>query len=73
MNPDRIFKVGGALTALGMVLSLIAMSPLLFGGQLSSVWWFLAMLTGTGLICIIIGVRMASRARSRAVQNLKGI
>lgn len=73
MNPDRILKVGGALTVLGMVLSLIAMSPLLFGGQLASVWWFLAMLTGAGLICIIIGIRSASRARTRAAQSIKGI
>ena len=73
MNPDRILKVGGVLTALGMVLSLIAMSPLVFGGHLASVWWFLAMLTGTGLICIIVGIKAASRARTRAVQSLKGI
>lgn len=73
MNPDRILKVGGALLALGMVLSLIAMSPLVFGGHLASVWWFLAMLTGTGLICIIVGIKAASRARTRAVQSLKGI
>lgn len=72
MNPDRILKVGGALTVLGMVLSLIAMSPVLFGGRLASAWWFLAMITGTGLICIIIGVRAASRARTRAVQSIKG-
>jgi hypothetical protein len=73
MNPDRILKVGGVLLALGMVLSLIAMSPLVFGGHLASVWWFLAMLTGTGLICIIVGIKAASRARTRAVQSLKGI
>lgn len=72
MNPDRILKVGGVLLALGMVLSLIAMSPLVFGGHLASVWWFLAMLTGTGLICIIVGIKAASRARTRAVQSLKG-
>jgi hypothetical protein len=66
-------KVGGALTALGMVLSLIAMSPLVIGGHLSSAWWFLAMLTGTGLICILIGIKSASRARTLAVQSLKGI
>ena len=73
MNPDRILKVGGALTALGMVLSLIAMSPLVFGGHLASAWWFLAMLTGSGLVCILIGIRAASRARTRAVKTLKGI
>ena len=73
MNPDRILKVGGVLLALGMVLSLIAMSPLVFGGHFASVWWFLAMLTGTGLICIIVGIKAASRARTRAVQSLKGI
>lgn len=72
MNPDRILKVGGALTVLGMVLSLIAMSPALFGGHLASAWWFLAMITGTGLTFIIIGVRAASRARTRAVQSIKG-
>lgn len=68
MNPDRILKVGAALTALGMVLSLIAMSPLVIGGHLASFWWFLAMITGVGLVSILVGIRAASRARTRAVK-----
>lgn len=73
MNPDRTLKVGAVLTTLGLVLSLIAMSPLVFGGHLASAWWALSMLTGAGLVCIIIGIWAASRARTRAVQSFKGI
>ncbi|MEY3277939.1 MAG: hypothetical protein RLZZ426_425 [Actinomycetota bacterium] len=66
---DRLIRAGGALVVLGMVLTLIAISPLLFGGQLPSAWWTLSMITGVGLIVLLIGLRTAGSTRSRLVRD----
>lgn len=66
---DRLIRAGGVLVALGMVLTLIAISPLLFGGQLPSAWWTLSMITGVGLIVLLIGLRTAGSTRSRLVRD----
>lgn len=68
---DRLLRLGGAVTVIGMVLSLIAMSPVVLGQQLSSVWWALSMTTGAGLVLLLVGVRRVSAARSRAIRALR--
>lgn len=68
---DRVLRFGAALTVVGMLLTLGAMSPAVFGGALSSVWWALSMLTGLGLVLLLVGVRRASSARSRAARQLR--
>ena len=68
---DRLLRTGGILTVLGMVLSLIAMSPAVFGEVLAPIWWALSMTTGLGLCILLLGVLRASAARSRAVRVLK--
>lgn len=68
---DRLLRFGGGLTVLGMILTLGAMSPAVFGGSLSSVWWALSMLTGVGLVLLLVGIRRATSVRSRAAGTLK--
>ena len=68
---DRLLRIGGILTVVGMILSLVAMSPAVFGEVLAPIWWALSMTTGLGLSILLLGVRRASAARSRAVRELK--
>lgn len=70
MRSDRLIRAGGVLMALGMGLTAVAMSPLLFGGHLPSAWWALSMITGVGLVVLLIGLRVAGATRSRLVQDL---
>jgi hypothetical protein len=65
---DRRIFVGGGLMAIGMLMSLIALSPLVTGTQLSSLWWWLAMVTGVGFIILLSGIRKAAKRRSKLVQ-----
>ena len=66
---DLLFRLGGSLMVIGMVLSLIALTPLVADFQLSSVWWGLSMITGVGLVLVLVGLRRNSSARTRAVQT----
>lgn len=57
----------------GMILSLVALTPLVTGTQLSSLWWWLAMTTGIGFGMLLIGLRLAARNRSKLVrEHLQG-
>jgi hypothetical protein len=52
------------VTVIGLILSSIALLPLIFPGvQLPGAWWFLSMITGVGLALVILGLIRASRAR----------
>ena len=63
-SADRVLRIGGWLTALGLVFTLIACLPLVFPSlQLPSAMWFLAMLTGVGLAVVIVGLALGARAR----------
>jgi hypothetical protein len=65
---DTLLRVGIAVTALGLVFTLVALIPLFFPDiALSGAWWFLSMLTGVGLALVIAGLIRASRARRRRV------
>ena len=57
-------RVGGGLTVVGMILTLVAMSPAVLGGHLASIWWALAMVTGVGLVVVISGDRKSTRLNS---------
>lgn len=69
MNPDtspadRVLRIGGAITAIGIVCTLVAMLPLVFPSlELPSAMWFLAMLTGVGLVVVFVGLVMGARGR----------
>jgi hypothetical protein len=52
------------VTVLGLVFTLIALLPLVFPElQLPGVLWFLSMLTGVGLLIVLIGLVQAARQR----------
>jgi|GEM_PF-332702 len=61
---QRVIKIGAILTVIGIVLSLIAILPLVSDIELSSAWWFLSMTTGIGLATVIAGLTMSARSRS---------
>jgi len=66
---ERLMVVGGVITGLGMVLTLIAMLPLLHSAtQLPSYFWGLAMVTGIGLAVLLVGFWRAARGRSKRIR-----
>lgn len=63
---DRVLRLGGLLTAVGLVFLLIALLPLVVPSvEMPGVMWFLAMLTGVGLIVMFVGLTMQARQRRR--------
>ena len=61
---DRVLRVGGVITVVGLVFTVIAMLPLLVPSlELPGAMWFLAMLTGVGLIVVFVGLAMGARGR----------
>jgi cytosine/uracil/thiamine/allantoin permease len=61
---------GGIVTALGMLLTFIAIVPLADSKvNLPSVFWGLAMITGIGLAVLIYGVWRAARGRSQRIRK----
>lgn len=67
---DRILRFGLVTTCLGLVCTVVACLPLLFPAlHMSSAWWFLAMLTGVGLIIVMIGLVLSGGDRRRAVRS----
>ena len=55
---------GSVILASGMLLTLIAVLPLFIDLQLPWYWWALSMLTGLGLLLILVGLRRSSKTRS---------
>ena len=63
---DRTLRIGAAVTLVGLVFVLIALLPMVIPGiTLPGVFWFLAMLTGVGLIIVIVGLVQGARQRRR--------
>lgn len=63
---DRLLRVGVVVTVLGLVCVLIAIVPLVVPSvELSSIWWFLSMLTGVGLALVLAGLIRSARSRRR--------
>ena len=61
---DVVLRIGAGITVLGLVFTLIAITPLFFPSvQLPGVLWFLSMLTGVGIIVICAGLVMSARSR----------
>ncbi|MFZ9986532.1 MAG: hypothetical protein ACO3ID_04215 [Candidatus Nanopelagicales bacterium] len=63
---DRLLRIGGVVTVVGLICTVIAMLPLVFPGlALPSAWWFLSMITGVGLALVIAGLAVSARSRRR--------
>ena len=63
---DRLIRAGLVFTAAGMVLTLIAMLPLVTDVELPSAFWWLSMLVGVGLGMVLVGLARNGRRRSRS-------
>jgi hypothetical protein len=63
---DRLIRAGLVVTTVGMVLTLIAMIPLVTDVELPSAFWWLSMLVGVGLALVLIGLARNGRRRSRS-------
>ena len=64
LKGNRLMLTGSIILASGMLLTLIAILPLFIDLQLPWYWWALSMLTGLGLLLILIGLRRSSKTRS---------
>jgi hypothetical protein len=63
-SADRVLRFGGWVTVIGLVFTVIAMLPLVVPSlELPGAMWFLAMLTGVGLIIVFVGLAMGARGR----------
>lgn len=61
---DRVLRIGAVITVVGLVFAVIAMLPLLIPSlELPGAMWFLAMLTGVGLVVVFTGLAMGARGR----------
>lgn len=61
---DRLLRIGGVVTVIGLICTLIAMLPLVIPSlSLPSAWWFLSMITGVGLALVIVGLAVSARSR----------
>jgi hypothetical protein len=63
-SADRVLRAGAVITVIGLVCTLVAILPLVVPSlELPSLMWFLAMLTGVGLIVVFLGLAMQARSR----------
>lgn len=52
------------MTVIGFLATIIAILPLVIESvELPGIWWFLSMITGVGLLLIILGLVLAARER----------
>jgi Na+/proline symporter len=63
---DRLVRWGVIVTVVGMVLTGVAMLPLVTSIELPSEFWGMAMVVGVGFAMILAGLWRKGRARSRA-------
>jgi hypothetical protein len=63
---DRLIRAGAVVTAVGMLLTLVAMIPLVTDVELPSAFWWLSMLVGVGMGMVLLGLARNGRRRSRS-------
>jgi hypothetical protein len=63
---DGLIRAGVVVCVLGMLLTGVAMLPLVTDVELPSAFWWLSMLVGVGMAMVLIGLARNGRRRSRA-------
>ncbi|MGB8019826.1 MAG: hypothetical protein WCF04_01200 [Candidatus Nanopelagicales bacterium] len=63
---ERLIRAGVGVAVLGILITLVAMLPLVSDVELPSVFWALSMLTGVGFAMILLGLARKGRRRARA-------
>jgi hypothetical protein len=63
---DRLIRAGLVVTVVGMLLTGVAMIPLVTDIELASALWWLSMLVGVGLAMVLVGLARNGRRRARA-------
>jgi hypothetical protein len=63
---DRLIRAGLVVTVVGMLLTLVAMLPLVSDVELPSAFWWLSMLVGVGMGMVLVGLARNGRRRSRS-------
>jgi uncharacterized membrane protein len=63
---DRLIRAGVVVTIVGMLLTLVAMIPLVTDVELPSAFWWLSMLVGVGMGMVLVGLARNGRRRSRS-------
>ncbi len=59
-----MLRVGIAVTAVGLICTLVAIAPLVIPSlEMSGLWWFLSMLTGVGIALVLVGLVRSARSR----------
>jgi hypothetical protein len=59
-----MLRVGIAVTAIGLICTLVAIAPLVIPSlEMSGLWWFLSMLTGVGIALVLVGLVRSARSR----------
>jgi hypothetical protein len=63
---DRLIRAGLVVTAVGMLLTLVAMLPLVTDVELPSAFWWLSMLIGVGMGMVLVGLARNGRRRAQS-------
>ena len=63
---DALVRVGGGVLIAGMLVTLVAMLPLVSAVELPSLFWWLAiLLVGAGMGMVLLGLLRKGRRRAR--------
>ncbi len=69
-GPDRLVPIGLVVTAVGLLCTAVALVPLVASIELPSIFWGLSMLTGVGLMLILLGLLRGGLRRSRSQRRV---
>jgi hypothetical protein len=70
---ERLMRVGGLITIIGMAFGLIALVPLISGEELPSWLWWMAMSSGIGLALVLLGLHRAAAARRAEIARAAAV
>ena len=63
---DALLRAGAMILVSGMLVTLVALLPLVSSVELPSLFWWLAMLlVGSGMLLVLMGLLRKGRSRSR--------